>query len=225
MIGPGQLRARQSGPEVEGAARTRCSNWATPNGGTELLQGLWENNDDDDDGDVVRIFPLFVSACCLQCCVIITLHFEAGNTFHDLLSDLFSAMRVWIGRGGHWCNVYCLCMRFRLWTCYFSWAYFVWALCFVMWVAHVVVVPCEELIQNPGKYCTVVVILKKSKWCRVGKVLQIIFLYRLHIIWLYLIASGPCQSEQYDNQPGRESMSQWGQHHSVYNTIKYSKHA
>lgn len=57
-----------------------------------------------------------------------------------------------------------------------------------------------------------------------GKALQIIFLNSLHIIQLYVNASGPCQAQQYDSGPGRESMSQWGQHHSVYNTIKYSKH-
>lgn len=34
---------------------------------------------------------------------------------------------------------------------------------------------------------------------------------------------GPCQAQQYDRRPG-ESMSRWGQRHSVYNTIKYSKH-
>lgn len=49
-------------------------------------------------------------------------------------------------------------------------------------------------------------------------------LNRLHITQLYLITSGPCQTEPYDSRPGRESVSQWGQHRSVYNTIKYSKH-
>ena len=46
-----------------------------------------------------------------------------------LLSDLFPVTWVWMGRGGHRCNVYCLCvcfMCFRLWTSYFSWVYFVW---------------------------------------------------------------------------------------------------
>ena len=36
------------------------------------------------------------------------------------------------------------------------------ALCFVVWVAHGAVVPCEELIGNPGKYCAVL-LLKQSE--------------------------------------------------------------
>ena len=105
------------------------------------------------------------------------------------------------------------------------------ALCFVMWVAHTWAL-CEELIQKPWKILPERCYWKRNKRLvddfiissKSGKALQIIFLNRLHIIQLYLIASGPRQPEQYDSGPGRKSMSQWGQHRSVYNTIKYSKH-
>lgn len=103
------------------------------------------------------------------------------------------------------------------------------ALCFVMWVAHMG--PVWRIDSETLENIAWALLLKKEQAVddfiissKSGKVLQIIFLNRLHIIQLYLIASGPRQPEQYDSGPGRESMSQWGQHHSVYNTIKYSKH-
>lgn len=104
VIGRGQLRARQSGVGCGGRVRgwgvggqllhpgcTRCSNWATPNGRTDFLQRLcerewwwWE--------DVVRIFPLFMSMCCSQCCVIITQHFEAGKFISWPSSVIYSLL-------------------------------------------------------------------------------------------------------------------------------------
>lgn len=63
-----------------------------------------------------------------------------------------------MGRVGHLGNARCLCVPYRL----FFIGVLCLALCFVLWVAHGVVVLCEELIRSPGKYCPVL-LLKKDK--------------------------------------------------------------
>lgn len=132
-LASGNHEARQSGPEVGGGGggggmleapgavvQRHLMDKVGSCNACELMMKRWccEN------------IPLFISVCCSQCRVIITQHFEAGkHIFLTLLSRLFSVLWVWMGRGGHWCNVYCLCMCFmcfRLWTCYFSLVYFVW---------------------------------------------------------------------------------------------------
>lgn len=62
-------------------------------------------------------------------CWVVVQHLKAGKHI-SWLSFSDSLTRSWVRTGGHWCNVYCLHMCFRIMTCYLS-------LCLAIWVCHV----------------------------------------------------------------------------------------